>query len=100
MIIREDELLAYCSRWEMVKAAYLERPSVRLDMPLKDFLDYCMKGNMHPLYYRYAYYKREDYIITDEMIEISIMSQIYHLSNQIIFIFGYISCFVLRISPS
>lgn len=42
---------------------------VELSFSIEEFVRFCKTHNIHTVFYRYKYYEKEDYLITDEKIE-------------------------------
>lgn len=69
-IIGKNELINLSAGIELIEISTLSANNgVVLSLSLEEFIHFCKTHNIHTVFYRYKYYKKEDYLITDEKIE-------------------------------
>lgn len=67
-IIRENELLN--NSFDFVKADKIQPGAyVQISGDYSGFLDFCRKHNISTIFYKYSFYEREEYTITDRFLE-------------------------------
>ena len=68
-IIREEELLKTKLQLVRGKKFHIGGTCVELDLDVEGFLDFCVQHGIDTVFYKYAYYDKQDYLITEDLLQ-------------------------------